>query len=218
MTILLDTDLGSLVSQIELEDRFTEEILWMGKILNSPFENGVSNITQTKGFDMEVYEKANGKSVIPIYLTRAWKEFLSRYQAEIVAMRQRISGLNDPHPPDNKVYGYNLYAWWFWLGLPVFESLLNAQGHGNKDKGRVPIKLEHNFGKKGLIYSVEDNGEGFNYRDYIGKLRRGEMTHWNFDDEYGHSGCGLRELERGHIQVVFNEKGNAVFIQYLFQT
>ena len=82
------------------------------------------------------------------------------------------------------------------------ELQYNAFMHGNKWNKNLDVKIKLGFGEKGLIFRIEDSGEGFNY----------EKLYEDFKNKKRYSknkGSGFRKFNEGKNHVVSWEgKGN----------
>ena len=89
----------------------------------------------------------------------------------------------------------NFYALW--------ELYINAQHRGNKSNPDLPIITKVFEGSRGTVMRIEDCGEGFDYKDFIVKMRLGVRF---FEGE----GKGLRYSDRSKDLVSYEGDGNIV--------
>jgi anti-sigma regulatory factor (Ser/Thr protein kinase) len=84
------------------------------------------------------------------------------------------------------------------------EALNNAVFHGSHCDTRKKVKCRVVWSDKmGVTITVEDSGEGFDWRFYRNRL----------PDDHACSGRGLAIMERYAKKIVFNEKGNGVVLE-----
>jgi len=85
-----------------------------------------------------------------------------------------------------------------------FEFVLSRQKDPNYKDKKVTIELLLNCNK--VMYKIEDEGNGFNYRDIIQKIQN------TVDDDMLAHGRGLRMVYNIFDEVKFNNKGNQVLL------
>lgn len=180
MVFRLEQTLDSLLEQTGLEETVFEEFVWSGH-----------KRRKYSDFHMSVYVR------------RSWEEFKTRYPEEFDMMLRRYSGyLPEDHP--NRRFD----SWWREIGWPLEEVIVNAGVHGNKRDPHKKVKITRYYGKKGIVYSIEDEGDGFDIQTTVEKFRKSEKYH-------SLHGCGLLILNYTKMVVTANNKGNQIILQYL---
>ena len=99
--------------------------------------------------------------------------------------------------------GANLEGSSFACELVARETLNNAVRHGCGSDSSKTVKCSFQIRKGSIVMRVSDEGEGFNWRDYIIREARSLDT----------SGWGLTILRTYASEVSFNEKGNEVMLK-----
>lgn len=99
-----------------------------------------------------------------------------------------------------------------WGGIvPEFEwvymeALANAIVRGNKSKEESKLVTILMYGLEGGIISIEDEGEGFDYRDEILRFQRGDKRTINGQ------GQGLKRFDSTPLSVSYHGDGNLIMI------
>ena len=115
------------------------------------------------------------------------------------------------------------YERWRWnIGRFLNEACINGGKHGNKMQADKLLTIRRHYGEFGVLYEVEDEGEGFNVGKMIetfikwkeGKIKVGEPS---YHSGSGGTGSVLFDLETNNI-VTYNQKGNIIYFQYLLQS
>lgn len=86
--------------------------------------------------------------------------------------------------------------------IAVTEAFQNAVHHGNKDDEKKNVHLLVESRPEGLLFSVIDQGSGFNYKDYE-----------NLDDIVARgeeAGRGLALIHSLADEVIFSNKGRVI--------
>ena len=89
------------------------------------------------------------------------------------------------------------------------ETAENGVYRGNRLNPSKKIRFTSYYGKKGVVYSIEDEGEGYDYREVIRKYIIGEKY-------YEGMGVGTEYQDKTKMIISFNQRGNAVYVMYLF--
>jgi serine/threonine-protein kinase RsbW len=84
--------------------------------------------------------------------------------------------------------------------LGIREALINSVIHGSMGDGNKIIRLNMFLEDNGLIVEVEDQGEGFDWKAFIGKKLPSREE----------SGRGLAIMKKSFSSIEYNEKGNRV--------
>lgn len=92
----------------------------------------------------------------------------------------------------------------FSLKLAFYEAFTNAVRHGNLNDPQKNVKGEIKTDDKFIYIRVEDEGNGFNWRNAMAKKRL------SFKDT---SGRGLILLRSYDYNPEYNEKGNILFLK-----
>lgn len=96
----------------------------------------------------------------------------------------------------------------FRLRLALEEAILNAIQHGNNFNPKLEVKVDFWQKRNELIFTVEDEGEGFDYKNLpdptqeINRLKT--------------SGRGIFLIRNIMDKIEFNEKGNRITMTKLF--
>ena len=100
----------------------------------------------------------------------------------------------------------------------VYETLMNAVEHGNKNKGTVTLRIHS--GEKGLLVEVEDKGKGIPER--IIDIFKKDAYNREFLYNGGEEGLGFHHI-RDYLDkrildgIGFNEKRNAIYLMALYK-
>ncbi len=132
----------------------------------------------------------------PPYLEVMFKEFVDRFPKEIPGREGNSTPLKD-----RKDYS----VWMERIGKFLYEAISNANRHGNKDIPTKKISIARYYGSRGVVYSIYDEGLGFNVGDTIKKLSE--------SNEKRKSGFTL--FQQSEMTVTFNSKGNITYFMYL---
>jgi len=116
---------------------------------------------------------------------------------EMWKMEKFIEEICDEYNVNNSYFGNILIA--------VSEAVQNAMVHGNQSDSEKTIKIRFNTVPDGLVFSVQDEGNGFNFRHIPDILDAAE-------GEY--PGRGLFLIRRLGDSVRFNKKGNRIDILF----
>lgn len=98
----------------------------------------------------------------------------------------------------------------------VCLALENAFLHGNRNNVDLPVELNIYEGDKGLVTTVKNLGEGFDYRKVTFDLRQSLTIRKNSYSQ--RSGQGFYEFEKPHFnpaEVSFSDYGRQVNILHL---
>ena len=115
--------------------------------------------------------------------------------------------INDTLEPFIVNAGY--YCWGVVLPpiLSVFtDAFLNAGMWGNRNVIGKKITTTFKYGSYGGVICIRDEGEGFDFRGQIDKIKKGE-THI-----YGHNGGGLRKFSQSPLFISYHGVGNLISI------
>lgn len=91
--------------------------------------------------------------------------------------------------------------------LAIEEAVINAMKHGNKMDENKSVHITFSGTKNGLIFIIEDEGEGFDTRNIPDPLEADEKTAENI-------GKGLFLMRSLADKVLFNPRGNQVEITF----
>jgi len=89
------------------------------------------------------------------------------------------------------------------MGIAFPELVLNAGLWGNQNKIGSEIKLSFKYGYSGGVILVQDQGDGFDYKDIIAKRQRGE----NYARR---NGGGMKRLSTPGFFASYHGSGNIV--------
>ena len=126
-----------------------------------------------------------------------------RHEERYQAFYQRLLGDGDLH-----------------MDVTIFhlEMVCNAIEWGNSNDPRKYITIAQYVGELGIVISVEDQGNGFDYESHFKLLRRGRnFTRRGREGKRWTGGRGLKWFHRGKdIEVNFNQRGNQIFGKYRY--
>ena len=87
----------------------------------------------------------------------------------------------------------------------VKEAIVNAWWHGHKKDTRT-IEIDIYFGKKGYVFSITDQGEGFDFEETIRKF--------NAKEEYAtRNGGGIKAYSSPGFITYFSNEGRTTNIR-----
>ena len=141
-------------------------------------------------------------------LQRMYSEFTQRFPREIRVLEEQNPELWSAVHADNEEIVYDL--WRLQFGRVIREAVQNAWRHGNKLDRNKNVIMTKNYGTKGVLYVVTDEGEGFDVRTIVDKFRRS-------DDTYHHwisNGIGFQFFDQTDMVVSFSLKGNETYLKY----
>ncbi|HPA46118.1 MAG TPA: ATP-binding protein [bacterium] len=96
------------------------------------------------------------------------------------------------------------------LNSNVIVALLeNAFSWGNKRNPRRPILVDFHVGRTGVLVRIQDDGPGFAYRHVVGKYHDQDFGDCG---EFENTGYGLRIMDRTPMSVIYEGKGDTVYI------
>lgn len=96
----------------------------------------------------------------------------------------------------------------FDIRLCLEEALINAIEHGNKNNKNLPIKITYSISDNKFKISVEDSGNGFNYK----RLPDPTIT----DNLSKTKGRGIYLIKYLMDEISFNKSGNKIqMVKYL---
>ncbi|HOE12524.1 MAG TPA: ATP-binding protein [bacterium] len=96
------------------------------------------------------------------------------------------------------------------LNSNVIVALLeNAFSWGNRRDPRRPILVEFYVGRTGVLVRIQDDGPGFEYRHVVGKYHDQDFGDCG---EFENTGYGLRIMDRSSLNVIYEGKGDTVYI------
>ena len=90
----------------------------------------------------------------------------------------------------------------FNIRLCIEEAVRNAMVHGNKSKKDLPVKISYSLNGDELEISIEDAGEGFDYKNLPDPTKEENITKG--------SGRGVFLILHLMDKVTFNDKGNII--------
>lgn len=90
----------------------------------------------------------------------------------------------------------------FDLKLACEEAIINAIKYGNKSNSNKTVKIDCDITREAVVISVEDEGEGFNYRDLPDPTTDENISKCG--------GRGLFLIQNIMDKVDFNAKGNKI--------
>ena len=90
-----------------------------------------------------------------------------------------------------------------------FNLLIERQSHPESKKKKIHI--EYSVDDKGVVYSITDEGEGFNHRDFI------KNSISNANDSLLLHGRGIFMTMSAFDEVKYNDKGNGVVLTKKFE-
>lgn len=76
-------------------------------------------------------------------------------------MEEFVEQISDEHLLGDNYFGNIMVA--------VTEAVKNAIVHGNRNDKDKTVKIRLDVGKEGLMVSVEDQGQGFDFEKFIGR-------------------------------------------------
>ena len=91
--------------------------------------------------------------------------------------------------------------------LTIEEAVINAIKHGNKLDEKKNVQIIFTGNRNGLIFTIEDEGEGFNSKDIPNPLETDDNNTENI-------GKGIFLIRSLADKVVYNLKGNQVEISF----
>ena len=134
-------------------------------------------------------------STIPPYLVISFEEFVRRFPDEIREKDSTSVTLGD-----RKDY----LEWMEKVGKYLYEAISNAHRHGNKDDPTKKIKVTRYYGSNGAVYSISDEGLGFDIRSTVENAIRNDKTQLR----------GFTLLQKSDMVVSLNSEGNEIYLQY----
>lgn len=132
----------------------------------------------------------------PPSLKVMFREFVDRFPKEIPERESDSIPLKD-----RKDYS----VWMERIGKYLYEAISNANRHGNNDNPTKKISIARYYGGRGVVYSVYDEGQGFDVSGTIKKL----------SDSNGQRISGFTLFQQSEMVVTFNSKGNITYFMYL---
>lgn len=122
------------------------------------------------------------------------------------SVMKKIDKVSDEATLFLKKYGLKEHV--FPVCLVLREGLSNAVRHGHKsDPGKI-IKFELKILNDELVMEIEDQGNGFNWKDKRGSIDNGE----NLGPILDH-GRGLKIMDQYFCDIAYNEKGNRLILK-----
>jgi serine/threonine-protein kinase RsbW len=94
----------------------------------------------------------------------------------------------------------------FCIRLAMDEALINALKHGNKNDPSRTVKISYSADNKQVEISIEDEGEGFNYKELVDPTQEEHLRRTH--------GRGIYLIRHFMHDVSFNEKGNRITFVY----
>ena len=91
--------------------------------------------------------------------------------------------------------------------LTIEEAVINAIKHGNKLDENKNVQIVFKGTRNGLIFTIEDEGEGFNSKDIPNPLETDDNNTENI-------GKGIFLIRSLADKVAYNPKGNQVEISF----
>jgi serine/threonine-protein kinase RsbW len=109
--------------------------------------------------------------------------------------------------------GHGLQERLFAVQLLLRETLNNAVIHGNGLDARKMVGCELDLSGGAILLSVNDEGEGFDWRRHYPPEEDDPLLSELGDPELSTSGYGMRILENYADEAHFNDKGNVITIR-----
>jgi serine/threonine-protein kinase RsbW len=116
-------------------------------------------------------------------------------ETDLVQVEKFIDEICDNYHISNRYYGN--------ITIAIEEAVRNGIIHGNKmDRGKT-VKISFESRPKGLLFRIEDEGNGFNVKEIPNPLETGRNT-----------GNGLFIIKSLADKVKFNSSGNTIEILF----
>ena len=97
----------------------------------------------------------------------------------------------------------------FDVKLACEEAMINAIKFGNKSKSDKAVSIDWDVTDEAVVISVEDEGQGFNYRDLPDPTKPKNLIK--------NGGRGLFLIHKTMDKVEFNSKGNKITMTKIFK-
>ena len=99
----------------------------------------------------------------------------------------------------------NIHNYYATISMAVLQAVENAIVHGNKSDENKVVSIKYSKCRGGIAFVVEDEGDGFNYKDYAG-----------FPMESG-VGEGVFLMKTLADSCVFSKGGRRVRLEFMIQ-
>lgn len=115
--------------------------------------------------------------------------------SELNKLERFIENLSDEYNINNTYFGNILVA--------VTEAVENAIRHGNRADSEKKVRITFRSEEKGLIFSIEDEGEGFDHEAYLQQ-----------ELETGDDGRGIAMISKLSDKVVWLKGGRKIEFEF----
>jgi serine/threonine-protein kinase RsbW len=128
-------------------------------------------------------------------IERTKELILGSTMSEINKLERFIEDLSDEYNINNTYFGNILVA--------VTEAVENAISHGNRGELGKTVKVTFRSEEKGLLFTVEDQGEGFDHESFIRN-----------EPEAGDDGRGIAMISRLADKVLWTKGGRRIEFEF----
>jgi serine/threonine-protein kinase RsbW len=133
-------------------------------------------------------------------MNRLYKELkIASSMTNMTKVEKFVEEISDMYYIHNSYFGNIL--------LTIEEAVINAIKHGNKLDEKKNVQIIFTGNRNGLIFTIEDEGEGFNSKEIPNPLETDDNNTENI-------GKGIFLIRSLADKVVYNPKGNQVEISF----